>query len=177
MYIRVQNEVTAYEAPNGNQQWSATVGPFGESGETPGFLLRGGDVLLTESDGAVVALDAANGSQRWSVPNNTGTEQLALTDAQIADGNLYLSSGGSLTAFDLATGTQRWQAPSQSYLAAAGGGRVLLTVVGRPQMVDTAAGTELSNDTAPPIPQGNVGPAIYEIDGDNLYLGWSCGGR
>lgn len=179
VYIRVQNEVTAYEAPNGNQQWSATVGPFGESGESPGFLKHGGDVLLTESDGGVVALDAANGSQRWSVPNNTDAEQLGLTDARIADGNLYLPIGLSITAFDLATGTPRWQLPIEQLgmLLAAGGGRVLLTVGGRPQMVDAAAGKELSNYTAPPIPQGNVGPAIYEIDGDNLYLGWSCGGR
>jgi outer membrane protein assembly factor BamB len=173
VYIRFESEVMAYQALDGNQQWATPVGPW-----DPAVLLRVLDVLLTESDGGVVALDAADGSQRWSVPNNTDAEQLALTDARMADGNLYLSLGLSVTAFDLATGTQRWQSPPEplGLLLAAGGGRVLLAVGGRLHLLDAAAGTELSNNTASAVPQGNVGPAIYEIDRDNLYLGWSCGG-
>ncbi len=156
---------------DGNQQWSTSVGPG-----DPAALLRGLDVLLTQSNGGVVALDAADGRQRWSVPNNTAAEQLSLNDARVSDGNLYLPLGPSVTAFDLATGNSRWQAPGTFLIAAAGNGRVLLSGVGGMHLMDAATGTDLWNNTAPANPQLRAGPATYALDSDSVYLGWNCGG-
>lgn len=171
VYIRVDSEVTAHAATDGTRQWSTSVGP---RAGVPAALLPGLDVLMTESNGGIVALDAANGRQRWSIPNNTGAEQLALNEARVSDGNLYLSLGSSVTAFDLATGKQRWQAPG-TFPLAAGNGRVLLAGVGRMYLMDAATGTDLWSNTAA-NPQLLAGPAAYALDSDSVYLGWNCGG-
>ena len=81
VYIRVDSEVTAHAALDGTQQWSTSVGTPG-----PAVLLSGLDVLLTESNGGIVALDATDGRQRWSIPNNTAAEQLSLNESRVSDG-------------------------------------------------------------------------------------------
>jgi outer membrane protein assembly factor BamB len=170
VYLRAEADVTAYAAKTGKQQWTTPVGSMDGA-----IVLRGLDVVLTQSNGGVVALDAADGRQRWFLPNNTGTEQLGLSDAKMADGNLYLPVGPSVSALDLATGEPRWPMPSglsMIYPLAAGDGRVLLSASGRLQLLDAATGTTLWTGSTPTAPSA----AVYTLDRDNLYLAWSCGG-
>ena len=175
VYLRTDDHVTAADAATGTVRWTAPAAPMND----PAQLLAGDGVVVTESkDGGVVALKTADGSEAWTEPNTTGAERLSLSDAWLADGNLYLSEG-QLSVLDLTTGKRRWQVPTdlgQISVLGANGGRVLASGSGgQLHLLDAATGTELWDDAA--AAGAEAVPGTYELGQDAVYVGVKCGGN
>ncbi|UPV74025.1 PQQ-binding-like beta-propeller repeat protein [Halorussus limi] len=110
----------AFDADGGERRWKRDVTGYGVgTGDRLArfFGLGGGEPNLTAADGRVYfgtgpaelyALDAADGTVRWSYAleeGNTSTGHAPVVD----DDTVYVANLSTVTALDAATGTQRWQ--------------------------------------------------------------------
>jgi outer membrane protein assembly factor BamB len=76
------------------------------------FITSGSEAgSASENQGAIIAIDASTGSERWRFP----TEFAAGTTPAIAHGNVYAGdTGGVLYALDAGTGQELWRTDLQS---------------------------------------------------------------
>ncbi len=67
--------------------------------------MSGGTIVIGDVGGAVIALDARTGAERW----RRGTGSYVYSSPAVADGTVYIGSyDGVLRALDLGTGGVRW---------------------------------------------------------------------
>ena len=104
----------AVDARDGTRRWRFATGatmpwPWGhESGDvyTSSPVVLNGVVLFGAGDGAVYAVDARSGRQRW----RAATGGRVRSSPAVAEGRVYVGSAdGCVYAFDLATGARRWR--------------------------------------------------------------------
>lgn len=89
--------VYAFDADTGDREWTAPVGA------NRGVALDGETVYASAGGGGpVVALDAADGDQRWSRDVHT------LTAPTASDGHVYVVDNSDLVALDADTGDTEW---------------------------------------------------------------------
>lgn len=87
------------------EAWSVDLGP--EVRSSP--VVADGTVLVSDGDGVVHALDAADGTERWREPLDVPSYAAAAIDdgvAYVPDGS---SQGGGITARALSDGSERWR--------------------------------------------------------------------
>jgi outer membrane protein assembly factor BamB len=80
---QAQASLAALDPASGAQLWRTPLGSAGQSGETPGIIAPGGDLLFS-SDGINAALDAlraSDGATRWSFTPPSGYTFQGLTVA------------------------------------------------------------------------------------------------
>ena len=76
-----------------------------------------GTLVFGTLDGRLIALDAADGSERWSVQTTDTNERYSITGApRVANGLAYIGNGGAefgvrgyMSAYDIATGELAWR--------------------------------------------------------------------
>jgi quinohemoprotein ethanol dehydrogenase len=122
--VSVWNVVTAYDARNGKvlwrydpkvaRQWArlACCGPSAR-----GIALWQGRVYIGALDGRLIAVDARNGREVWSVQTVDTTQAYSITGPpRVFDGRVVIGNGGAdygvrgyVTAYDAATGKQLWR--------------------------------------------------------------------
>lgn len=100
--------VRAFDLQTGQALWEYAPKPA-KGQEAPrlsgGPGAGGGLVVVGGLDGEVIALDAANGAEKWRA--KVGNEVIAAP--AIADGLVFVrSNDGRVTAFDSASGERRW---------------------------------------------------------------------
>jgi outer membrane protein assembly factor BamB len=96
--------VIARDAATGGPGWTARVGQLSNSPTVVGGL-----VYVGNKDGQMIALNAEDGAQRWSL--DVGSP--ILTQATVSDGVVYFGTNdGYLHAVDSLTGTERWKVQS-----------------------------------------------------------------
>lgn len=93
--------MTAYDALTGTESWSVPVGSRDGRGE----ILPALDVVLTDSDGGIVALNRAAGSERSRLFDPS--YPISVDESMVADGNLYTRDLSTLMAVDLDNGRTR----------------------------------------------------------------------
>jgi len=104
----VEGGVRAFDLQSGQAQWHYE--PKAEKDKEPMRLAGGpgaggGLVVVGGLDGEVVALDAANGAEKWRA--KVGNEVIAAP--AVADGLVFVrSNDGRVTAFDAGSGERRW---------------------------------------------------------------------
>jgi outer membrane protein assembly factor BamB len=110
LYLNRQTEtenghypVVAVDAATGEERWSyaADVHRF----VATGVVEADGTVYVTEYDGSLFALDAADGTELWRY-TAAGEAREA---PSVHGGTVYLPGGGALHAVDAATGEARWR--------------------------------------------------------------------
>ncbi len=119
--VSVWNVVTAYDARNGKvlwrydpkvaRQWArlACCGPSAR-----GIALWQGKVYIGALDGRLIAVNARNGHEVWSVQTVDSTQAYSITGPpRVFDGRVVIGNGGAdygvrgyVTAYDAATGKQ-----------------------------------------------------------------------
>ncbi len=70
--------------------------------------LANGTLYITSKSGALYAIDAATGKQRWTYQLG---DYVVRSSPAVADGTVYVGGGFNLYAFDAATGKERWRFP------------------------------------------------------------------
>lgn len=120
----VWNVVTAYDARNGKvlwrydpkvaRQWArlACCGP-----SSRGIALWQGKVYIGALDGRLIAVNARNGKQIWSVQTVDTAQAYSITGPpRVFDGRVVIGNGGAdygvrgfVTAYDAATGRKLWR--------------------------------------------------------------------
>ena len=76
-----------------------------------------GTLVVGALDGRLIAIDAADGSQNWSVQTTDTNQPYTITGApRVANGLAYIGNGGAefgvrgyMSAYDIATGELRWR--------------------------------------------------------------------
>ncbi len=174
VFLRIGDEVSASEISTGSTHWTVSVPHM----QDPAQLHAGPGVVLTESEGGILALDANDGSKRWFMPKTTDVDYLSLSGAQIVGGNLFFAES-SLSVVDMNTGDPGWKIPSgigPAFLVAAGNGRVLIgDQGGHIHLFDAATGDDQwksLTDDGIPAPAGST----YVLGPDALYIARVCGG-
>jgi quinohemoprotein ethanol dehydrogenase len=122
--VSVWNVVTAYDARNGKvlwrfdpkveRQWArlACCGP-----SSRGIAMWNGKVYIGALDGRLIAVDARNGKQLWSVQTFDQSQPYSITGPpRVFDGKVVIGNGGAdygvrgfVTAFDAETGKKIWK--------------------------------------------------------------------
>lgn len=170
-------KILAMDATDGEVIWETTYslasfkiccGPVNR-----GVAVAYGSVYFVTLDDKLVALDAANGEQRWSVtladPSLGYTETMA---PQVFDGKVIVGSAGGewpirgfVAAYDASNGTQRWRFQTTDPKTYAGdswkrGGAMVWTT----PAIDTERKLVIFST-------GNPNPDLYGASrkGDNLY--------
>ena len=120
----VWNVVTAYDARSGQVLWRfdpkvgrewarlACCGP-----STRGIAIWEGRIYIGALDGRLIAVNARNGKQVWSVQTVDNTQAYSITGPpRVFDGKVIIGNGGAdygvrgyVTAYDAATGSQLWR--------------------------------------------------------------------
>jgi outer membrane protein assembly factor BamB len=150
----VRHAITALDATTGSVRWQQNL-PL-----TNSHLLLGGDALyLIDDTESLVALDLANGTERWRIPAPYGS-LLSVADETTA----YLEFDQAVHAIDAVTGQERWVVAGFSTVAAGDG-----IVVGWPyppesgsRVLDAATGQERWSIAAGMIQQPIIaGSTVY----------------
>jgi quinohemoprotein ethanol dehydrogenase len=120
----IYNIVTAYDAATGEKLWTydPQVGPEWARLACCGPSSRGiaawqGKLYIGALDGRLIAVDAANGAEVWSVQTFDRAEAYSITGApRVYDGRVVIGNGGAdygvrgfVAAFDAETGDQLWK--------------------------------------------------------------------
>jgi outer membrane protein assembly factor BamB len=165
---------SALDATTGKDRWRVELGP-GDVGTPvvgPGAVFVGRGLLAPDGPHDVVALDRADGTNRWTFPTPSGRQ---VFPGALANGFLYgVSDDGSIYALDPASGARRWTvAAASAQLGTLGSivGNVLyVTTADRNvQAFDANTGTHLWTVDVVGVPtQAAV------VDG-SLFLGTSLG--
>src|ERR1700684_4461957 len=118
--------ISAFDAATGRLLWrfDPHVGRVAGDKLTMAWGIRGiayydGRIYTGTQDGRLIAIDAANGHEDWSVQTTSGpTDGLYITGAPVTfDGKVIIGNGGSdfqpvrgyVTAYDAASGRQVWR--------------------------------------------------------------------
>jgi quinohemoprotein ethanol dehydrogenase len=120
----VWNVVTAYEATTGRKLWTfdpkvdrqwarlACCGPTSR-----GIAIWNGKVYIAALDGRLIAVDARDGTELWSVQTIDTSKPYSITGApRVYDGRVVIGNGGAdygvrgyVTAYDAKTGEKLWR--------------------------------------------------------------------
>ncbi|MFO7324685.1 MAG: PQQ-dependent dehydrogenase, methanol/ethanol family [Pseudomonadota bacterium] len=120
----VWNVVTAYEATTGRKLWTydpkvdrqwarlACCGPTSR-----GIAIWNGKVYVAALDGRLIAVDARDGRELWSVQTIDPSQPYSITGApRVYDGRVVIGNGGAdygvrgyVTAYDAETGSKLWR--------------------------------------------------------------------
>jgi quinohemoprotein ethanol dehydrogenase len=120
----VWNVVTAYEATTGRKLWTydpkvdrqwarlACCGPTSR-----GIAIWNGKVYVAALDGRLIAVDAREGRELWSVQTIDPSQPYSITGApRVYDGRVVIGNGGAdygvrgyVTAYDAETGNKLWR--------------------------------------------------------------------
>jgi quinohemoprotein ethanol dehydrogenase len=120
----VWNVVTAYEATTGRKLWTfdpkvdrqwarlACCGPT-----TRGIAMWEGRIYIAALDGRLIAVDARNGRELWSVQTIDDTHAYSITGApRVYDGKVVIGNGGAdygvrgyVSAYDARDGRKLWR--------------------------------------------------------------------
>jgi outer membrane protein assembly factor BamB len=102
--VRKDELLQAVPIDGGEPVWSVPAGKA-YSASTP--LVQDGTVYAGTSDGRLLALDLADGAERWSAP--VSADYLPSTPAALPDGDLVYGVG--LARYDAGTGATAWTHP------------------------------------------------------------------
>jgi quinohemoprotein ethanol dehydrogenase len=122
--VSVWNVVTAYEATTGRKLWTydpqvdrqwarlACCGPTSR-----GIAAWNGKIIVAALDGRVIAVDARDGRELWSVQSIDPEHPYSITGApRVYDGRVVIGNGGAdygvrgyVTAYDADTGRKLWR--------------------------------------------------------------------
>jgi outer membrane protein assembly factor BamB len=131
---------------------------------TQGLLL-----VQTEGDrGALIALDALTGAERW---RQSGGSAVA---PAVDGGRVFAGTNGAFNAFDLATGTLLWDFPTRTdrwTSAVVAGGAVFVCDLTNQTLyaLDAATGRQLWNQLGVNGPPAAVGNTVYAASADALF--------
>jgi quinohemoprotein ethanol dehydrogenase len=120
----VWNVITAYDARNGRKLWTydpkvgrewarlACCGP-----STRGIAMWEGRLYVGALDGRLIAVDARNGRELWSVQTFDRSQPYSITGPpRVFDGRVVIGNGGAdygvrgfVTAYDAKTGKKLWR--------------------------------------------------------------------
>jgi len=139
-----------------------------------GVAMWNGKIYVGTLDGRLIALDAANGQEVWSVQTTDTEKPYAITGApRVAKGKVFIGNGGAefgvrgyISAYDAETGNLSWR---------------FYTVPGRPGETDGAASDKAIAEIAAPTWNGEywtIGGGgtvwdsiVYDQELDLLYFG------
>jgi PQQ-dependent dehydrogenase (methanol/ethanol family) len=139
-----------------------------------GVAMWNGKIYVGTLDGRLIALDAANGQEVWSVQTTDPAKPYAITGApRVAKGKVFIGNGGAefgvrgyISAYDAETGAMAWR---------------FYTVPGRPGETDGAASDKAIAEIAAPTWNGEywtIGGGgtvwdsiVYDQELDLLYFG------
>ena len=139
-----------------------------------GVAMWNGKIYVGTLDGRLIALDAANGQEVWSVQTTDTDKPYAITGApRVAKGKVFIGNGGAefgvrgyISAYDAETGNLSWR---------------FYTVPGRPGETDGAASDKAIAEIAAPTWNGEywtIGGGgtvwdsiVYDQELDLLYFG------
>jgi quinohemoprotein ethanol dehydrogenase len=122
--VSVWNVVTAYDGHNGKVLWTfdpkvarqwARLACCGPSAR--GIALWQGKVYIGALDGRLIAVNARNGHEVWSVQTVDSTQAYSITGPpRVFDGRVVIGNGGAdygvrgyVTAYDAASGRKLWR--------------------------------------------------------------------
>jgi outer membrane protein assembly factor BamB len=106
VYVHDMDErLWALEAATGETVWSRKLNPDWLG---PGL---GDGTLVVPTEQGLVALNAADGSERWRAVEGLDPE-FGGASPLVVDGTIYMPLGVSLYALDAATGERRWRVPT-----------------------------------------------------------------
>jgi outer membrane protein assembly factor BamB len=193
--------VMAARERDGAPLWRARIGPASEH-MSPGArstpTVSGGRVYALGSDGDLVCLTAADGSECWRrhilrdyssrQMRYSGVHYWGISESPLVDGDkVIVTPGGQealLAAFDAASGRETWRtrvttdlgpkgddgtAYSSIVVSTAGGIRQYVTLVGRGAVgVEAASGRLLWNYN--PIANGTANISTPVISGDQVFI-------
>jgi outer membrane protein assembly factor BamB len=108
IYASAGRSVYALRASDGSLLWQLPAAPLGISYATP--VLAENTVYVVDSNGTVIALDAATGFLRWRVAEVAGAVARPPLSVVVQDQMVYASSGGdTVRALSAPTGTLLWR--------------------------------------------------------------------
>ena len=152
---RRADQLVAVPLEGGEPRWSVTVGSS-YTGSVP--AVREGTVYAGTSDGRFLAVDAEDGSVRWSAP--VDPDRLPRSPLLLPSGDVVYGVG--LTRYDAATGTPVWSLPDVDLAGApveAGG-----LVVGAASLDDGSTGLGAWD--------ADTGQAVWFVPGSpDTYVG------
>ena len=125
-FVGSLNVVRAVDATTGAIRWRYDPQVMAKAGNrvragwdgSRGIALWGGKVFVATWDGRLIALDAANGSELWSVMTIDSTRAMYITGApKVFKGKVLIGNGGTengatrgyVTAYQAETGAMAWR--------------------------------------------------------------------
>ena len=173
--------VQVRDAGTGELRWQRSGGQTAFESPEAGPALIGGTVFYS-GGGALHAVDAASGAERWCYPVGDEVPARPVDAGSV----IYVAAGQRVLALNAASGTEHWRfdAPAvifspPAYVAGAGvtgGGVYVVDYLGTVYAIDPASGrdrwriaTETRQGTDPVIVEGGTvhlcsGSALYTLD-------------
>lgn len=140
-YVVSDRVARAFATDDGTERWEWTPDPDSRADASNGTLagVRDGTVVVAGGS-SVVALDAADGSERWAVAD----EGVTFEDAILHDDAAFVAHHDAVSAFGFGDGTRRWRSAKQeskhSFVAGVADGTVYTSGRSGAAAVDADAG-------------------------------------